>query len=190
MINVNTKILDLASYKKLYDFTNLLKLRKFFVFTFSVFLIFIMIYLSACTYTPINKKPQNLKGFAYWQGSWKAKTKSGSIFYEKWKIVDEKLMLGEGYELSPKNDTLFTEVINLYMQSEDSIVYAVSINNQKMKCFGMINNFPDNAIFYNKDNEYPKYICYKKADINIISVNLCNEFDSNIENLQFKKVSN
>ena len=104
-------------------------------------------------------------------GSWKATTTHG-IFYETWQHTKNKL-IGIGFEVGPKGDTLFGEKLELFERAESLVYVAYPGNNRRVEFIGK-RNAEGRYIFENKKNDFPATIEYvfndEKLRVNLSGV--------------------
>jgi hypothetical protein len=92
-------------------------------------------------------------------GSWQGTDVNTVIFNESWQ-KEGKAMIGSGCSLSPEGDTLFKE--NLKIDLVEGVpYYIVTIPPKKEPVlFKLIQGDDHNAIFENRDHDFPQRISY------------------------------
>ena len=104
-------------------------------------------------------------------GTWKGTDVNTVIFSESWRR-EGKGFVGSGCSMSPAGDTLFKENLKIDLV-EGTPYYIVTIPPKKEPVlFKMIKGDERNAIFENRDHDFPQRISYMLQENNKLTVKL------------------
>jgi hypothetical protein len=95
------------------------------------------------------------------EGTWKMKTKKGTIC-EEWKKINKNYLQNRGYMIIG-SDTIITERVAL-QKSKDDIFYTSIVedqNNKKPVVFTLTKTEKNTFVFENPQHDFPKRIVYK-----------------------------
>ncbi|HMW25112.1 MAG TPA: DUF6265 family protein [Ferruginibacter sp.] len=95
------------------------------------------------------------------EGTWKMTTKRGAVC-EEWKKVNEKHLQSRGYFLRG-NDTITTERVSLTLNTDGSIYYTSTVEDQNNKqpiAFKLTSAESTRFSFENPAHDFPKRIVY------------------------------
>lgn len=109
-----------------------------------------------------NSRGQNsTSDFKWLEGNWKGSM--GSItFYEKWIVISDSLMIGQGVTLSGK-DTLVVE--NLRIQKIGKfLAFIPAVGDSHPVLFTLTETKDDQWTFENMEHDFPQRITYKKLN--------------------------
>ncbi|MBL7923248.1 MAG: hypothetical protein JNL88_03530 [Bacteroidia bacterium] len=117
-------------------------------------------------------------GLKNWQGTWYSINQSDSIF-ESWVLLHDDTLSGQSWTKKVRGDSIHTEHILLYAVPE-GVIYAPVVNSQhgsKAVYFGMVLQSSNYWMFYNEENDFPKFIIYKRLDENHLQATISNSDD-------------
>ncbi|MEO5645027.1 MAG: DUF6265 family protein [Bacteroidia bacterium] len=123
-------------------------------------------------------------------GSWQGTDVNTVIFNESWQR-EGKGFIGFGCSMSPAGDTLFKENLKIELV-EGTPYYIVTIPPKKEPVlFKMISGDEHNAIFENRDHDFPQRISYLLQENNKLTVKLegIEKGTPKIETLSFVKAT-
>ena len=131
-------------------------------------LLFITLLATSC-YNPSAKEAFN--DIAKLQGNWQSY--KGVKFNENWRIVNQRLLAGEGFSLN-STDTVFYESLTIE-QIGDSLYYKVSTNEHDEDVAFLLTNATKNKWkFENPNNSYPSIINYHLINDTTLTITLSN----------------
>lgn len=107
-------------------------------------------------------------------GDWESKDSLGTLS-ESWQTLDDSTFVGKSLFITPKNDTVHQETMEL-MQKEDFLIYTTTVkgeNRDEPTPFQMTESSDSLLVFENPKHNYPQKIRYQlnidKSMLNIIS---------------------
>ena len=104
--------------------------------------------------------PSELKD---WQGTWYLLQKQDTLF-EKWVVENDSSMIGESWIIKANKDSVHNEYLRLFV-FEQNIIYEPLVKSQhglRPIAFGMILQTSNYWMFHNSENDFPKFITYKR----------------------------
>ena len=126
--------------------------------------ILLILALSSCYNPDSSQSIRDLNGLA---GEWESY--EGVVFNENWRVVNKRLLEGEGVSLNG-SDTAFFESLNI-SKVGDSIYYQVFFGDDPGSVdFLLIDATKNSWTFINPDNEFPQKIYYKLESDSILNV--------------------
>ena len=93
-------------------------------------------------------------------GDWSGTDVNTLQFHENWKRGTGSALLGFGCTLKPDGDTLMRETLKIDLVENVPYYYATLPKSKEPVLFKMIQGDATNAIFENKDHDFPKRISY------------------------------
>jgi lipocalin len=138
---------------------------------------FFYLILSTFLLTMLNSgKAQELpEEILNWKGTWYTIHKQDTIF-ERWTIEPDGNMKGESWSIKTNKDSVHSEYIRLYAK-EKTIIYEPLVNAQhgnKPVSFHLMLQTSSYWIFYNEENDFPKFITYKRISENQLKAVISN----------------
>lgn len=100
-----------------------------------------------------------LTPFHAWSGHWKY-VKPGKTIHERWRISSDGHLRGESWHILQNGDSVYAETLHLFA-SDSNIYYCPFIPGQAETRFRLLESTKNSWVFYNPENEFPKYIRYK-----------------------------
>jgi hypothetical protein len=102
-----------------------------------------------------------------WKGTWYTVNKQDTLF-ESWNLEADGSLRGESWTVKSNKDSIHSEYLRLYTK-EKNIIYESIVKAQhgdKPVSFSMILQTSSYWIFYNEENDFPKFISYKRLSEN------------------------
>jgi hypothetical protein len=99
-----------------------------------------------------------LSPFHSWSGHWKYE-KPGKTIHERWSISSDGQLRGDSWHILQNGDSVYAEKLHLYA-SDSSVYYCPTVPGQAETRFQLIKSTNNTWVFYNAENEFPKYIRY------------------------------
>lgn len=124
------------------------------------FLFYFMILFTLPSYLSAQELPVEIQD---WKGTWYTVQKQDTLF-EKWEMSDHGAMKGESWVIKANKDSVHSEFLRLFSK-EATIVYESVVQAQhgeKPTPFQMILQTSNYWIFFNEENDFPKFIFYKR----------------------------
>ena len=113
--------------------------------------------------------------FKAWEGKWKCQLNNKTV-YEQWNTQSPVLMKGDSWRITAEGDSTYFEQLRLFEENGE-IYYEPTVPGEHDNGirFKLISAEPDEWLFYNADNEYPKYIHYLLKDNTHLNAEVYNE---------------
>lgn len=122
-----------------------------------------------------NKKQSNkidIQNLFWMDGNWEYKSENG-IYYEDWINSSSNFISGNGYFISKKNDTLYSQKMKLIEEDGEIllILNAQNFNEERDVKYKLINTFSGNEFYFeNLFKDYPSIIKYTIENDTLCSV--------------------
>lgn len=113
-----------------------------------------------------------IKDIEWMLGDWAGTDVNTLVFHEHWEHGTGNALLGYGATLKPEGDTLFHETLKIDLVEGVPYYYATLPKSKEPVLFKMIQGDAKNAIFENKDHDFPKRISYILETNNTMKVKL------------------
>jgi hypothetical protein len=110
-----------------------------------------------------------------WKGTWYTVHKQDTLF-EYWNQDADGSMRGESWTRKSNRDSIHSEYLHLYTKDK-TIIYESLVKAQhgdKPVSFHMILQTSNYWIFYNEENDFPKFISYKRISENQLKAVISN----------------
>ncbi|MBK7963983.1 MAG: hypothetical protein IPK10_00785 [Bacteroidetes bacterium] len=124
------------------------------------YLILFTLILTTVSQSYAQKLPDELLS---WKGTWFTIQKQDTLF-EQWNIDADGNMRGESWTIKANKDSIHSEYIRLYTKDQ-TVIYEPLVKAQhgnKPISFHMMLQTASYWIFYNEENDFPKFITYKR----------------------------
>ncbi len=133
----------------------------------------------------------NLEAINWMIGQWQGKDVNDLVFHENWERDGATGFIGLGCTISPEGDTIYRETLKINLvEGTPYFVYTIP----KIKgpvLFKMVQGDANNAVFENRDHEFPQSISYTLENDNHMKVKLegIEKGQPKIERLEFERVT-
>ncbi len=133
---------------------------------------FLLLILSCLLFYSCNKYDANGKLIKEYEeldkakwllGNWELKDSLGTLS-ESWQTLDDSTFVGQSLFITPKNDTVHQETIEL-MQKDEFLIYTAAVkgeNRDEPIPFQMTESTDSLLVFENPKHNYPKKIRYQR----------------------------
>ncbi len=126
------------------------------------------IFVSSCSNLSRSDSMNNLKAL---EGEWQSYR--GVEFNERWRLVDDNCIEGEGFSLNGI-DTSFFEILRIEKVG-DSIYYIVELGNESQSVDFLLTDASENSwTFVNSENDFPSIIDYVVEEDSLLTVTISN----------------
>ena len=105
-------------------------------------------------------------------GQWKGTDVNDLVFSEIWEYEDALSYSGAGYTMTPNGDTIFRETLKIELVEGVPYYVATIPKSKGPVLFKMIQGDEKNAIFENKEHDFPRRISYMLETNNRCKVKL------------------
>lgn len=118
------------------------------------------------------KEYEELEKAKWLLGEWETKDSLGMLT-EAWQTLDDSTYVGQSFYITPKNDTVHRETIEL-MQKDQFLIYSTSIKGEddnEPTPFQMTESTDSLLVFENPKHNYPQKIRYQRnADKSMLAI--------------------
>jgi hypothetical protein len=122
--------------------------------------------VSGCTTTG------NIEDINWLIGHWQGLDANGLVFHEHWERAEKNAFVGSGATLKPDGDTLWKETLKIEV-IEGVLFYVATVPGNKAPVhFKMVKGDSHNAVFENKEHDFPQRISYILETNNTVRVKL------------------
>ena len=132
----------------------------------SLLIVFTFFLLQSCNKYDANgkliKEYEELHKAEWLLGNWEKKDSLGTLT-ESWQTLDDSTFVAQSFYITPKNDTVHRETIEL-MQKGDFLLYSATVegeNNGLPTPFQMTESTDSLLVFENPKHDYPQKIRYQ-----------------------------
>jgi hypothetical protein len=143
-------------------------------------------------FSSCGNSPGTMDDIKWIVGHWKGTDVNDLVFAENWEFEDARNYSGSGFTMNPDGDTIFRETFRIELV-EGVPYYVATVPPQKGPIlFKMIQGDAQNAIFENKEHDFPKRISYILESKNTCKIKLEGVVKGvpKIETLTYQRVEN
>ncbi len=145
----------------------------------------LLLFFAACD------KPGTIEDISWILGQWEGVDDNSAIFHERWTKENATTYSGMGCMLTPEGDTIFKETLKINLVEGVPYYVATVPGNPGPVLFRMVKGDATNAVFENKDHDFPQRIAYTLETKNTMSVRLegIEKGTPKIERLRFERIN-
>ena len=124
-------------------------------------------------------------------GTWSGRDMNDLTFNENWERDGKNSFTGSGSTVTPDGDTIFKETLKINLVEGTPYYVATVPGNKGPVLFKMVKGDKQNAIFENREHDFPQRIAYTLENNNHMSVKLegIEKGVPKSESLQFERIT-
>ena len=156
-----------------------------------LFLLLLLPLISA-TFFSCGNSSGSIDDVSWLIGSWEGTDLNDLVFHETWERESKTTLTGTGATVSPDGDTIFRETLKIDLVDGTPYYVATIPKSKGPVLFKMIKGDAHNAIFENKEHDFPKRISYMLQTNNTCKIKLegIEKGVPRIETLMYERVDN
>jgi hypothetical protein len=158
----------------------------------SHFFILLLLPLFSTVFFSCGNSSGSIEDVSWLIGSWKGTDLNDLVFTENWERESPTTLVGAGATISPDGDTIFRETLKIDLVDGTPYYVATIPKSKGPVLFKLIKGDAHNAIFENKEHDFPKRISYLLQSNNTCKIKLegIEKGIPRIETLMYERVNN